>query len=153
MTYEDRDLPCPRCGANLVRYEQRDKWRCPACRGALVGAGQLEVEIGELAKSVIDDPADPARMALHPCPICAYPMTPYTIGSGQTGIELDRCVDDTLVWFDHAEIGKVRALPEPEPPSLLTNTAKFLAELRAQIRTERDDQRDDQCDDQRDDQP
>jgi Zn-finger nucleic acid-binding protein len=138
MPYSDREMPCPRCGAILVRYEGREKWRCKACRGALVGADQLEIEIGDLAKQVIDDPADPDRPALHPCPVCAYPMTPYTIGSGKSAIELDRCVDDTLVWFDHAEIGKVRSLPEPEPPSLFTNASKFLAGLREEMRADAD---------------
>ena len=124
-------MPCPRCGATLVRYEDREKWRCKTCGGALVGGDQLAVEIGQFARRVLEEPADPDRPALHPCPVCAFPMTPYTIGAGKTSaIELDRCVDDTLVWFDHAEIGKVRALPEPEQPSLLTNASKFLSDLR-----------------------
>jgi Zn-finger nucleic acid-binding protein len=133
MPYRNQKLQCPRCGKELVQYPERDKWRCKACLGALVGAEQLEVEIGPHAKEVATGPADPARPALHPCPICAFPMTPYTIGK----IELDRCVGHALVWFDGGEIGKVRAaIPaaggdEHDSP-LFTNALQFVAELRAE---------------------
>lgn len=133
-------MQCPRCGKDLVRYEGRDKWRCKACRGALVGAEQLEVEIGELARSVIDDDADPDRPAIHPCPACAFPLTPYTIARGGPKggvIELDRCVNDGLVWFDGGEIGKVRStIPLEQDSPLLTNTLQFILQLREQQRAE-----------------
>ena len=122
-------LGCPRCGKALVRYEERDKWRCKECAGALVGIEQLEVEIGDLAAHVIADAADPKRPALHPCPICAFPLTPYTVN----GIELDRCQNDFVVWFDGGEIGKLRkTIPEPEQSPLFTNTFGFIAQLREQ---------------------
>jgi hypothetical protein len=128
----DREMPCPRCGKPLVRYAERDKWRCKVCNGALVGADQLEVEIGPLAREVLDGAADPARPAIHPCPACAFPMTPYTIGSSK-GIELDRCVDDQLAWFDGGEIGKVRAgIPAEDDTPLFTNALGFIAALRAE---------------------
>jgi hypothetical protein len=111
----------------MVRYEARDKWRCRECAGALVGIEQLEVEIGDLAAHVIADAADPDRPAIHPCPICAFPLTPYTVN----GIELDRCQNDFVVWFDGGEIGKLRkTIPEPDHSPLFTNTFGFLGQLR-----------------------
>jgi Zn-finger nucleic acid-binding protein len=131
MPYRDQKMQCPRCGKELLRYPDRDKWRCKACYGALVGIEQLEVEIGPHARPVIDDPADPARPALHPCPVCAFPMTPYTIGT----IEIDRCVEHLLVWFDGGEIGKVRALiPAADESPLFNNALSFLTELRNEKR-------------------
>ena len=133
MAYRDKPMRCPRCGKDLARYDDRDKWRCRKCNGALVGADQLWIEIGELAGRVIDDDAAPDRPAIHPCPVCAFPMTPYTLGT----IELDRCVDDRLVWFDGGEIGKVRAtVPLEDDSPLVTNTVRFVRELREQARAE-----------------
>jgi Zn-finger nucleic acid-binding protein len=129
MPYRNQKMQCPRCGKELVPYPDRDKWRCTACYGALVGGDQLEVEIGPHAREVVSGPADPARPALHPCPICAFPMTPYTIEK----IELDRCVEHALVWFDGGEIGKVRArIPAADDSPLFTNALRFVAELRAE---------------------
>ena len=129
MAFRDKPMRCPRCGKDLVRYEQRDKWRCKHCLGALVGIEALEVEIGPLAAHVIADLADPQRPAIHPCPVCAFPMTPYTVH----GIELDRCQNDFVVWFDGGEIGKVRkAIPAPDPSPLFTNTLEFVKQLREQ---------------------
>jgi Zn-finger nucleic acid-binding protein len=140
MVVRDRPMQCPRCGKELVRYEDRDKWRCKACRGALVGIEQLEIEIGELAQQVVTDEADPDRPAIHPCPVCAFPLTPYTIGE----IQLDRCVDDRVVWFDGGEIGKVRkTIPLPEDSPLVTNTLQFVLGLREQMRAEAAGEHDD----------
>jgi Zn-finger nucleic acid-binding protein len=134
MPYRNQKMQCPRCGKELVRYQDRDKWRCKSCNGALVGGDQLEVEIGPLAREVVDGPADPARQALHPCPVCAFPMTPYTIGK----IEIDRCVEHSLVWFDGGEIGKVRAdIPAADDSPLFTNALAFVAELRQEERAVR----------------
>lgn len=140
MAVRDKSMECPRCGERLVRYEQRDKWRCKTCFGALVGIEQLAVEVGAAAADIVDGAQDPERPAIHPCPVCAFPMTPYTVAGaaaagGRGGIELDRCVEDRVVWFDTGEIGKVRdARPPDDPPSLVTNTLAFLAALRDQTR-------------------
>ena len=152
-------LDCPVCGVALVRYDTRDKWRCRRCNGALVGFAQLEVEIGELAEIVLDDPPDPARIAARPCPVCAYAMSPYTVyehplpkgepGDPPTdpattardllapalGIELDRCTNDDVVWFDGGEIGKLRtalasaAAADDEP--VLTRLVQLVLEADA----------------------
>lgn len=130
--FRDTDPQCPRCGKPLARYADRDKWRCRACNGVLVGKDQLVVEIGPHATTVLDGETDPARQALHPCPACAYPMTPYTIG-GAGGVELDRCVADQLVWFDGGELGKVRAAvpAENDDAPLLDDTLGFLRKAMA----------------------
>jgi hypothetical protein len=143
--YRDKSMQCPRCGKPLVQYEDRDKWRCKNCYGALVGGEQLAVEIGELAARVLADDADPTRPAIHPCPICAFPMTPYTIGTGKQAIEVDRCVEHEVVWFDHGEIGKTRdTIPPPDDDApLLTNTLAFIGQLREQERALRAGELDD----------
>ncbi|MEO8699378.1 MAG: hypothetical protein ABI867_05015 [Kofleriaceae bacterium] len=129
-------MQCPRCGKPLVRYDDRDKWRCKACNGALVGAEQLVVEIGDLAAAVTDGEADPARPAIHPCPICAFPMTPYTIAATPP-IELDRCVEHRVVWFDGGEIGKTRGnIPPPAELDALAKPLEFLATLQSEIAAE-----------------
>ena len=94
-------MACPECGTPLARYEGRDKWRCTACGGALVGASEL----------VLDD-ANPPASASPPraCPQCGGEMFPFFI----EGIELDRCAKDSLIWFDRGELGKLRTvLAEP----------------------------------------
>jgi Zn-finger nucleic acid-binding protein len=131
MPVRDQKMQCPRCGKELVQYPDRDKWRCKSCYGALVGGQQLEVEIGPHARAVIEGPADPARPALHPCPVCAFPMTPFTIGK----IEVDRCVEHALVWFDGGEIGRVRAeIPAADESPLFTDAVSFITELRNEKR-------------------
>lgn len=116
----------------MARYPDRDKWRCRTCNGVLVGAGQLEVEIGPRATEVVEGPADAARPAIHPCPICAFPLTPYTITAAKN-IELDRCVDDRVVWFDGGEIGKVReTIPAADDSPLFTDALGFLGQLRSE---------------------
>jgi Zn-finger nucleic acid-binding protein len=131
--FRDRALLCPRCGKPLASYPERDKWRCRTCNGVLVGAEQLVVEIGPQAEAVLDGEADPARAAIHPCPGCSFPMTPYTITSAGQPVELDRCVGDRLVWFDGGEIGKVRAgIPVEDDSPLFTNALAFLATARAE---------------------
>ena len=130
--FRDRAAQCPRCGKPLAHYPDRDKWRCKTCNGVLVGGEQLVVEIGPQAEAVLDDEADATRPAIHPCPACAYPMTPYTIAHTPP-IELDRCVADRLVWFDGGEIGKVRnAIPTEDDAPLFNDALGFIAKLRAE---------------------
>lgn len=127
--FRDQVMQCPRCGKPLAHYKDRDKWRCRACNGVLVGGEQLVVEIGPHAQEVLDGEADPARPAIHPCPICVFPMTPYTIGK----IEVDRCVEHQVVWFDGGEIGKIRAaVPAEDDTPLFTNALGFIQQLRGE---------------------
>ncbi len=130
--FRDKELQCPRCGKPLASYPGRDKWRCRTCNGVLVGGEQLVVEIGPQATAVLDSEADPSRPAIHPCPGCAFPMTPYTV-AGTPPVELDRCVGDGLVWFDGGEIGKVRAgIPADDDSPLFSAALTFLSIARAE---------------------
>lgn len=128
--FRDKELQCPRCGKPLAHYPDRDKWRCRTCNGVLVGGEQLIVEIGPHAQAVMEGEGDTTRPAIHPCPACAFPMTPYTIAP----VELDRCIADRVVWFDGGEIGKVRAgIPtEDDDSPLLSNALGFLDKLRGE---------------------
>lgn len=113
--HRDKALQCPRCGKLLAQYDDRDKWRCKTCNGVLVGHDQLQVEVGDLAPYVLYEEADPSRVATRPCPVCAFAMIPSGIG----GVELDRCENDAIVWFDGGEIGKLRtriAEANPDEP-------------------------------------
>jgi len=133
--FRDKELQCPRCGKRLAQYPERDKWRCRSCNGVLVGAEQLVVELGPQAEAVLDGDVDPARSAIHPCPACAFPMTPYTlIGKAEMlPVELDRCAADRLVWFDGGEIGKARAaIPTESDTPLFDSVLDFLAQHRAE---------------------
>lgn len=108
--------------------------------GALVGGEALEIEVGELASDIVGGPADPDRPAIHPCPICAYPMTPYTVAGPPdqppvAPIHLDRCVDDKVVWFDSGEIKRVRDAIAPSERArapLFHDAVGLLKELRDQ---------------------
>ncbi|MCX5743580.1 MAG: zf-TFIIB domain-containing protein [Proteobacteria bacterium] len=100
------DLPCPRCGVPLVRYADRDKWRCKRCVGVLLGPAELAVE----APWLLEEAARASTSAQPPCPACAQPMT--TIGF--ENIELDRCDADKVVWFDAAELGLVVEIAHSE---------------------------------------
>lgn len=130
--FRDKPLQCPRCGKPLAHYPGRDKWRCKQCNGVLVAGDQLVVEIGPHSGPVLEGEADPARSAIHPCPACAFPMTPYTI-PGTPPVEVDRCVTDRLVWFDGGEIGKTRAtIPVEDDTPLFNDAIGFIAKLRAE---------------------
>lgn len=111
IVVEERPMQCPECGKSLARYDHRDKWRCKTCNGVLVGHAQLQIELGDFADAVLEDASDPDRVATRPCPVCAFAMSPYTLdpaSAGGAGIELDRCENDAIVWFDGGEIGKLR---------------------------------------------
>lgn len=130
MPFRDQPMDCPQCGKQLSQYDDRDKWRCKTCNGVLVGFEQLEVELGELGDLVLDDDPDGSRVAARPCPMCAFAMSPYTMG----GVELDRCQNDAIVWFDGGEIGRLRTLiaeANPEQP-FITRIVETVLEVQAE---------------------
>lgn len=101
MTSRTLDMACPECGTKLTRYEDRDKWRCPACNGALVGLSEMTIETP--AGSV---PSFPARA----CPQCRREMFAFEVAD----LTLDRCATCNVLWFDRGELGRLRtALAEP----------------------------------------
>ena len=100
MTYRTVDMACPECGTPLVQYQDREKWRCPACNGALVGVSELAL-----------DPVTPsADFAARACPKCQGEIVAFQLAN----VTLDRCPICTVIWFDRGELGRLRtALAEP----------------------------------------
>lgn len=114
MTYRDRPVQCPRCSLDLVRLDARDQWRCHACRGTLVGLGELTTELVRVAPDLM--PSAGARgvstlgrrteAPLLKCGVCGQAMEPVFLG----GVEIDRCDFDGMFWFDARELGRVLAI-------------------------------------------
>ena len=106
MPWRDARFRCPHCAAALARYDARDKWRCKACLGTLVGATELKLELGALGAH-LGDPAIsllPGGWQTKGCPGCGDTMTPINLGP----LTLDRCDREQLLWFDRGELGRVR---------------------------------------------
>lgn len=99
--YRDQPLLCPQCGEALVAVARdRSKWRCSKCGGILVGADEIELEVGgELELETITGVRD-----TRPCPLCHEAMAYFTL----FGIEIDRCATDGAIWFDRGELGRAR---------------------------------------------
>lgn len=100
MTYRTQAGACPRCAVVLDKLEDRDKWRCKSCVGALVGIGELEEELPE---GETLEPREASESPLE-CPVCGVGMEPV----GLAGVRLDQCRHDKVVWFDSGELGRVR---------------------------------------------
>ena len=80
--------------------KDRAKWRCRQCGGILVGAEEIEMEVGgELTLETVSGVRD-----TRPCPLCHEPMAYYSL----LGIEIDRCATDGAIWFDRGELGRAR---------------------------------------------
>lgn len=100
--YRDLAYQCPQCGIELVRDDARDKWRCKGCDGVLLAAQELEDELGPFGKPLVDE-ARNGRTSHRPCPACTKPMTSFDLAP----LQLDRCAEDGLVWFDHDELRRL----------------------------------------------
>ncbi len=94
MSYREVDLPCPECGVSLEQVGDRDKWRCPSCKGALVGVTELE-----LVETLVESTTTRPRQ----CPHCRVDMFTFDL----VGLTLDRCITDNVLWFDPGELGKL----------------------------------------------
>ena len=102
MAYREQTRPCPQCGVELIVVQRgRAKWRCGTCGGILVGAEEIERELG--GPLVLDTISGVIR-DIRSCPVCQEPMTLYLL----SGIEIDRCSTDGAIWFDRAELGRAR---------------------------------------------
>ena len=108
MTYRDRAIMCPRCRLELVRDDARDRWRCSACGGAVLGVGEVVRQLVETAPDLVPDggigdlPTLGRRSLapLVPCAACGADMEPVFLG----GVDVDRCYHDQLLWFDRGEL-------------------------------------------------
>ncbi|MDB4953574.1 MAG: hypothetical protein JWO36_1143 [Myxococcales bacterium] len=111
MTYRDRSVSCPRCGVELIRKDAREAWSCVKCKGALLDVGELVRELLLVAPDLLPEGGTSGITTLGrrtvaralACPMCAAPMEPVFLG----GVDLDRCYDDNVFWFDAGELGLV----------------------------------------------
>ena len=111
MTYRDRAVQCPRCGLELVRADERDRWRCTKCKGALFGVGEVVRELVATAPELVPKGGAGGlttlgRRTVAPllaCSVCGAPMEPVFLG----GVDVDRCFHDELIWFDRGELALV----------------------------------------------
>lgn len=66
----------------------------------------LEVAPDLVVKGEVRDVPTVARRSKQApvsCGVCSTPMLPIFLG----GVELDRCLDDNLLWFDREELARV----------------------------------------------
>jgi Zn-finger nucleic acid-binding protein len=106
MTYRDRILMCPHCGAALDRPKLgRETWPCQACHGVAIH----RVELHRLLERFRADDVPSTSLELQPrstsappraCPACNEKMIAMTL----VGVHVDRCAKDDLVWFDPQEL-------------------------------------------------
>ncbi len=117
-------MRCDRCGNALDQYPDRDKWRCKTCGAVVVGAKELEAELGTLGAGLAE-PIDTSRLAASTriCPTCATQMNQLAIdsygssearvaaekrGDAVADIVIERCPKDYTLWFDPGELGKIQ---------------------------------------------
>jgi Zn-finger nucleic acid-binding protein len=110
VTYRDRLLSCPRCGATLERTTRHETWPCPACGGVAVELGELIRLLLRYAPELL--PPGSNRLATKPratvslplrCAACTKPMQPVELH----GVALDRCPHDELLWFEANQLDVV----------------------------------------------
>lgn len=106
MTYRDRNLMCPHCGAPLVKPRAGfERWPCKACQGIALPRVELERLLARFSPAVptdlsIDLVPRTREAPQRPCPACSERMTAVTL----LGLAVDRCLKDDLVWFDPEEL-------------------------------------------------
>ena len=106
MTYRDRMLMCPHCGAALDRPSRgRDTWPCKACHGIALPRAELHRVLARFSETVprelplvltVRASSAPPRA----CPASNEKMTPVSL----LDVPVDRCAKDDLVWFDPEEL-------------------------------------------------
>jgi len=111
VTYRDRAIQCPRCTIDLVRDDDRERWQCRRCSGALLSVAEVVGELVTIAPDLV--PQDGigglptlgrrSKERLLACGVCGAEMDPVFLG----GVELDRCYHDDMIWFDRGEIERV----------------------------------------------
>lgn len=107
MTYRDRILMCPHCGAALERPRAGyDRWPCKACQGIALPRAELTRLLARFSEAVpkgllpIELVARESTLPGRPCPACNEKMTAVTL----LDAPVDHCVKDDLVWFDPEEL-------------------------------------------------
>jgi Zn-finger nucleic acid-binding protein len=102
-------ISCPRCGQVLEerRYGRERVETCAVCSGVLAGQATIARLVPNSDRLWTKFPNQEAAQIR--CPMCGEPMTAILIA----GVELDRCDDDFVIWFDRVELAKL----EPAEPS------------------------------------
>ncbi len=118
MSYRDRAIKCPRCLVELTRADERDRWRCPMCHGALFATSEVVRELVTAAPDLVPDGGIGGITTLGrrtvppllPCSLCGAPMEPVFLG----GVDVDRCYHDEVMWFDRGELALVVDVAEDQ---------------------------------------
>lgn len=126
------DYKCPGCHKSLVKehYEGVEIYRCLFCKGILVGTDKIMRILAREDKGFSDKTKRIAeklikeRLAmigrkrkrysqesLIKCPKCNYTMA-RTFYSGAYPVEIDRCLNCNLLWFDKDELEVLQYLVE-----------------------------------------
>lgn len=105
MTYRDRILMCPHCGAALDKPRAgRETWPCKACHGIAIPRPEVQRLLARFSEMVPTqlplDMQPRASQAPRLCPACNEKMTAMTL----VGVPVERCAKDDLVWFDPEEL-------------------------------------------------
>lgn len=106
MTYRDRILMCPHCGAALDKPRGgRESYPCKACKGIALPRAEvmrLLARFSELIPKGLPLDLVPRTSSAPPrgCPACNEKMMTMTL----LGVDVDRCAKDDLVWFDPEEL-------------------------------------------------
>lgn len=118
-------MNCPRCQSSLVRknYEGVETDQCSSCNGSWLDEGELTKIIdarekifghNEVKKTLqqrtfkLQEFQNESRL---PCPKCMKMMKTFNY-AGDSGIVLDRCMDNHGLWFDQGELDKVQMFRE-----------------------------------------
>jgi Zn-finger nucleic acid-binding protein len=111
VIYRDHRLSCPRCREELDRRTRRDAWRCRKCGGVALELSTLLRRLHHIAPELvprggIDGVFTPSRRSATrklPCAACGRAMRPVSLQD----VELDRCHDDDLIWFEADALDRV----------------------------------------------
>lgn len=119
-------MNCPACKNSMVILElnQVEIDYCTTCKGIWLDRGELDLIFSsadkkEISKSFsIKNDFDEIKRR---CPICKKKMDKVEFEN--TGIIIDKCVDDHGVWFDSGELKSILKSAE-EQNSRIINTLK-----------------------------
>jgi Zn-finger nucleic acid-binding protein len=104
-------MNCPTCKENAMitlELNQVEIDYCTACAGIWLDAGELEILLGEpqKAKMLLESFKADAVVSenLRKCPICYKKMQKVKVGSKESTVLIDRCVNGDGLWFDKGEL-------------------------------------------------
>jgi Zn-finger nucleic acid-binding protein len=106
------DMDCPVCKNAMITMELKDIEidYCTGCKGIWLDAGELELLLGNSAKSkelLGSFKSSNVNEAPRKCPICRKKMEKVTVGRDKPELLLDRCGRGDGLWFDRGELNTV----------------------------------------------